>query len=1376
MAQHDPKTLGADNDGDDLLVDIKRRADIFLTLNSGPTEPSYKQTGTPWLKTGGTAWPLNVWDGAQWIALGVFDTASNIFRTAVDADLDSYIGATGTDDEIEVVIGGTLRALFTGESLRLDVPLSFGSATTHMRLPSATTTGFATATDEGDMALDSTLNRPVVRVGGAVKRLAFTDDSAPSVRILQADDFSGPGTPGLPLQISTGGTAVIADTINAGGLADNTLSGGGLVSVNKGTQTATISVTSAAVVNAASAGLSLGSLTNVNDHVDGGNDFTILIRGAGGNGKFNTGTVYGTGGVVVTRTDSSITIDGSGITGGGGGGGLTAAQVREQVVQMSTGTAGITVTAGGTGASRTIAIALSLASGANPGGIKSGGDLALSGGIATINSGAVTLSKMSMGTGGAADSVRVVGTVGSAASPGALTLSAGTNVSFSRSGTTVTINATGGSGGGIPGVTVTISNMTAGETLVATGTNTMGNGKLSAAGIADGAIIGGNLNVTSVVGSLAADAEALREGTSTTSLVTPAGVVRMLEQTAAAGESWDLTWDADGGLLGANLQTGEIAAEPGNHPFQYNLKASDADETEMDTRFHRNAPIRLETNATNFVQGVILWADHDTDNNIFSFAISPTGRTNAGTLSGSVTVTAQGAQFDGLHANFVTYADITEGGGIGKGARNADGTFPLFVRFADAATVIRGSESARAVSPASLASWDMREQLRITLDGYTARTNATNMPAGSFFADTTNERLHVQPTSSDRVRLTAAFSDANDNGVGMRASAEGGSNKILSGIVNQVTGGDGTNPFNIRLATPADFAGTLGANTIIYIEGERAYDHRTTGLGDDIVTGRSLKGIDPGDTGALKLLANGSFAEFEKAERDDARKLTDDAKYQTSLTTKYSMEWFFHSWREDAQFSPTTAADDSMGTLTFKGGAPNAQNQSILQIRGNTAITPLLRTALQPARGFTFLSGVNNLRGDILSVTEVAISGSSIPRFQVQVQNHSAGGTLVGSGWLLSVFAEGTEELVDNLPHRSISLDALDGGTSNSGKHLGVSAAGKVVPVDAPSGGGNYTLPVATANTLGGVKGGADGDVNIDADGDITLKDNSVDTAEVADRAITEDKLASGLILTAHRQITRGYFANDGNSPNRNQNLRTTASTRFSTDTQTNDSTWANRMWAVDDGAGAAKLGFDRMRNATGISGSIGYTGLNVPSSTTWECMLNGQPTVYFGAVGNSATLEVALELGLQYRYRTSGGTWSTWRDCNGSDYTTGGVTYYDHSNFYGSGNDGATAPRMQQDLRSTRSQQLKSVFRHKEALTAKSNGTRWGDQAPAFMIAFDVGGSGSAFPAQNVDYQFRVVWSAGEGGNESNNNNYVRGQVQRIYNYTERFVADRVA
>ena len=151
-----------------------------------------------------------------------------------------------------------------------------------------------------------------------------------------------------------------------------------------------------------------------------------------------------------------------------------------------------------------------------------------------------------------------------------------------------------------------------------------------------------------------------------------------MRPTSAEELTYTLTWDSDGGEFGTNLQTGEIAAEPGQS-YEYNLKTSDADEITMDRRMHPGARVRLETDASNYVQGRVQFADRDADNNIFNFDINPTGRTNAGTLSGTVTLKIAGALEDEMKDDEVVFYDSIEAGtGITKSAYNAtNNTFTL---------------------------------------------------------------------------------------------------------------------------------------------------------------------------------------------------------------------------------------------------------------------------------------------------------------------------------------------------------------------------------------------------------------------------------------------------------------------------------------------------------------------------------------------------------------------------------------------------------------------------------------------------------------------------------------------------------------------------
>ena len=654
--------------------------------------------GKVWTQGGAAVWHRRVQTttsptGTQAIAYSV-DTATGVVRTAVSPDATNYILSDNTGTS--VFTNSTLRFKVTDSSATLHAPLHFDDSVDYMGLPVGTADDLADAPSTVAAAVAIVSGRPKLRVGTVTKDLSFTDDPTSGFDISGASDYSGSGVEHDVLTISANGDKVPLK------ITKNNIQDGVLPTT-------------------------LGSLNNTTDRVDGANDFTILIRGAGGNGKWGAGTMYGTGGVVVTPTASSITIDGSGITGGGGGGGLTAAQVREQVVQMSTGTAGVTVTAGGTGASRTIAIALSLASGANPGGIKSGGDLALAGGTATLVDDAVTLAKIAAtGTdgqvptiSGSGDSRVIIWKTPAGGGGGATTLSGLTDVS----------------------TTAPANHQLLGYTTLG-GANQWAPLFIQSTNVVDGSLLGGDLNVASVVGSLKASDDDIRAATTDSKLTTVADVLKLLEQTAAGGETWDLTYVTNGGADGASLSEGQISQEPG-HEWQYNIKASDADENEMDDRFHRGAPIRIQRDASNYVDGYIQWADHDPANNIFSFAIRDDGRTSAGdirTNNASVDVTAEGANRQLLRKyGFATLSDLLAGDGLLKSSVDSNGRVTFSVHFADRDEAEAGASDELAVSPEMLHA--VIEHL-VHVANYisfvhTTQTLPASMPSGSWWINST---------------------------------------------------------------------------------------------------------------------------------------------------------------------------------------------------------------------------------------------------------------------------------------------------------------------------------------------------------------------------------------------------------------------------------------------------------------------------------------------------------------------------------------------------------------------------------------------------------------------------------------------------------------
>ena len=187
----------------------------------------------------------------------------------------------------------------------------------------------------------------------------------------------------------------------------------------------------------------------------------------------------------------------------------------------------------------------------------------------------------------------------------------------------------------------------------------------------------------------------LDDGTNDTKFVTPKGVATMT-QTAAVGITWALTYDAAGDLAEDQIRENATA-------YQYTIKSSDENETEMDKRFHPGALIKIERDASNYVRGRVQWADkgEGESSDEFVVQVSATDREVAGDVKvdgATVNVYAQGALFPELQsAGFVTFGNIVEGTGVTKGARQSNGNFTI------SAT---GTSIAKASKPEALAGTD----------------------------------------------------------------------------------------------------------------------------------------------------------------------------------------------------------------------------------------------------------------------------------------------------------------------------------------------------------------------------------------------------------------------------------------------------------------------------------------------------------------------------------------------------------------------------------------------------------------------------------------------------------------------------------------------
>ena len=166
----------------------------------------------------------------------------------------------------------------------------------------------------------------------------------------------------------------------------------------------------------------------------------------------------------------------------------------------------------------------------------------------------------------------------------------------------------------------------------------------------------------------------------TTHWMTPEEVDRMIGS-AAKGQTFTLTFETDGGALGANLSNGQIAFEPGHESdFQFNVKTTDAVEDDMDVRLRPGAPVRIQQSAQIYVEGFVWWAAHSEGSNLFSFAIKSSGRTNAGTFAdgASTDVTAEGKlRQDLIDGEFLTYDSIVAGENVTKSALDSNKRFTL---------------------------------------------------------------------------------------------------------------------------------------------------------------------------------------------------------------------------------------------------------------------------------------------------------------------------------------------------------------------------------------------------------------------------------------------------------------------------------------------------------------------------------------------------------------------------------------------------------------------------------------------------------------------------------------------------------------------------
>ena len=153
--------------------------------------------------------------------------------------------------------------------------------------------------------------------------------------------------------------------------------------------------------------------------------------------------------------------------------------------------------------------------------------------------------------------------------------------------------------------------------------------------------IGDMDNATRALIPSKAGATELRDGTNDTHFVTPAGVAAM-EKSVDSGTSWTFTYNSTDGANTARItelhDDGDI----------WRFGNTDANVTAMDDILGRNAPVRIQRDASNYIDGKVAYAWRD--GNVEFFKLQ-SGATETGTVEvegDSLTLTAKGALYQEL--------------------------------------------------------------------------------------------------------------------------------------------------------------------------------------------------------------------------------------------------------------------------------------------------------------------------------------------------------------------------------------------------------------------------------------------------------------------------------------------------------------------------------------------------------------------------------------------------------------------------------------------------------------------------------------------------------------------------------------------------------
>lgn len=172
MAQYDFGTIDPNTkSGTALATDLNSWRSALHSTHSGATAPSYLVAGMLWADTTSSNYELKMYDGAQWITVGIIDATNNVARVAVDSAETSYITAT-TAAQIKHVIANvdTFTVRSTGIQFNIASPI-IGDSSNNELISFSTT---ASAVNQLNIANAATGNAPVLSAVGNDTNIGLT--------------------------------------------------------------------------------------------------------------------------------------------------------------------------------------------------------------------------------------------------------------------------------------------------------------------------------------------------------------------------------------------------------------------------------------------------------------------------------------------------------------------------------------------------------------------------------------------------------------------------------------------------------------------------------------------------------------------------------------------------------------------------------------------------------------------------------------------------------------------------------------------------------------------------------------------------------------------------------------------------------------------------------------------------------------------------------------------------------------------------------------------------------------------------------------------------------------------------------------------------